>query len=107
MQDLTKFRRELACVAGVKLTALDYEKGHVPESFWRPDEDTNQSLQILDHITRGQMGNVFIRRNDGPLSADWEVIISYEDLDGKATAAGLAEAICLAVIAVLDLNGEE
>lgn len=107
MTSLPKFRRELARVAGVKLCE-EYEATLIEVSFrnWLPDKTIGQAMRCLECTIEGQMGNVFIRRNDGPLSADWGVIIDYEEIDGKATAGKLSEAICLAVIAALDLKGE-
>ena len=55
----------------------------------------------LDNIktaTAGRNGNLFIRRNDGPLSANWEVTIDYEGFFyGKAEHVDLPTALRMAL----------
>lgn len=110
--NLQNYRRALAEVAGVKVApgeyGLEVSSSAVDYEPWWPDLNVAQAIQCLNMATMGQCGNVFIRRNDGPLSAEWKVRIDYEDASGDDVShSELAPAICIAIIAALDLKSDE
>ncbi len=92
--DLSKYRRALAEVAGIKAWLKGY-----PDVDWRPDEDVAQAIQVLEALDLPSQIN-----NTTHNPRRWIVDI-WVDQDGcRQEEPILSQAICLAVIAALGLE---
>ncbi len=100
MTNLSKYRRGLAKVAGVK----SWLKGY-PDVEWCPDENVEQAIQVLEEVKIGPGDETTIRRkgdDDG-----WFVRVKRGYSQVTYVDQSLPSAICLAVIQALGLKEDE